>query len=134
MSNKLKISKEISTQLNRLSTKLGLRRNIICRLAVGRSLAKKHSVKDFHPKDSLGYEFNRYTLTGDYDEIFKALITQHERRKVTDHQYFSKYLINHIERGIELLYKEYERINSPIDFIVSMTDFDRRSNIRSKKT
>ena len=120
MSNKLKISKETSTQLDHLSIRLGLRRNIICRLGVGRSLAEKHSVKDLKPKNNVGYEFNKYTLTGDYDEIFRALIVQHERKKLTDSQYFSKYLRNHIERGIELLYKEYERINSPIDFLVKL--------------
>lgn len=120
MSNKLKISKEMSTQLDHLSSRLGLRRNIICRLGVGRSLAEKQSVKDLKPKNNVGYEFNKYTLTGDYDEIFRALIVQHERKKLTDSQYFSKYLRNHIERGIELLYKEYERINSPIDFLVKL--------------
>lgn len=120
MSNKLKISKETSTQLDHLSSRLGLRRNIICRLGVGRSLAEKHSVKDLKPKSNVGYEFNKYTLTGDYDEMFRALIIQHEGKKLTNHQYFSKYLRNHIERGIELLYKEYERINSPIDFLVKL--------------
>ena len=74
MPSKLKISKEASKRLDYLSSKLGLRRNIVCRLAVGRSLAERESVKDIKPKDNSGYEFNRYTLTGEYDEIFKALI------------------------------------------------------------
>lgn len=125
MPAKLKISKEMSEYLEYLSNKLGIRRNVVCRLAVGRSLDELDSVKDFKPKDSFGFEFNRYTLTGESDDIFKALIVQHERRKLTDDQYFLKFLRNHIERGIGLLYEEYKRVNSPVDFLVMLADFDK---------
>jgi len=77
MPTRLKISEETSKRLEYLSKRLGLRRNIVCRLAIGRSLAENESVKTVDPKDSNGYEFNRYTLTGEYDSIFKALIIQH---------------------------------------------------------
>ena len=124
MPTKLKISKEMSEYLDYLSNKLGLRRNIVCRLAVGRSLDELNSIKDFKSKNSSGFEFNRYTLTGESDDIFKALIIQHERQNLTDDQYFLKFLRNHIERGIELLYEEYKRVNSPVDFLVMLADFD----------
>jgi len=125
MPAKLKLSKEMSECLDYLSNKLGLRRNIVCRLAAGRSLAELESVKDFKPKDSSGFEFNRYTLTGESDDIFKALIIQHEQRTLTDDQYFSSFLRNHIERGIVLLYEEYEKINSPVDFLIGLVDFNK---------
>ena len=80
MSSRLRISKKASEQLNHLSKRLDLRRNIVCRLAIGRSLAEKGSVKNMKPKDSAGFEFNRYTLTGEDDEIFKALVKQHEKK------------------------------------------------------
>lgn len=121
MPTKLKLSRESSKRLEYLSNKLGLRRNIICRLAIGRSLAKIESVENNEPEDSAGYEFNRYTLTGEQDDIFKALVIQHEGKKLNDSLYFSKYLRNHIERGVDLLYKEYEKINSPIDFLVRLS-------------
>jgi len=41
-----------------LSKRLDLGRNIVCRLAIGRSLAEKRSVGCILPKDSAGYEFN----------------------------------------------------------------------------
>jgi len=113
----MKLSKNVSTQLESLSSKLDLRRNIICRMAIGESLIIRDSVKDYRPEDITGFEFNRYTLTGEYDLIFKALITQHEKKKINDRDYILIYLRNHIERGVKLLYKEYEKINSPIDFI-----------------
>ena len=120
MSNKLKLSQEASEKLLLLSTRLDLRRNIVCRLAIGRSLAEKESVKSINPADSAGYEFNRYTLTADFDELFKALLRQHERKKMNDTEYFSVYLRNHIERGVQLLYAEYQRVNSPIDFLTGL--------------
>ena len=123
MSNRLKISKESSKKLEYLSKRLGLRRNVVCRLAVGRSLAVKESVESFKPKDSAGFEFNRYTLTGEHDYVFKALVVQHEGRRLSDNEYFSKYFRRHIERGIELLYSEYLKINSPIDFLVGLFSY-----------
>lgn len=93
----------------------------MCRLAIGRSLTERESVETISPRDSNGYEFNRYTLTGEYDGIFKALIIQHEGKKMHDAEYFTKYLRNHIERGIGLLCYEYERVNSPVEFLVSLS-------------
>ena len=116
MKNKLKISKKSSERLTYLSNRLDLKRNIICRLAIGRSLKIKDSVKDIKPVDSIGFEFNRYTLTGDFDVIFISLIKQHEKMNIKDFEAFSHYLRNHIERGIGNLYSEYQKINSPIDF------------------
>jgi len=41
---------------------------------------------------------------------------------MNDEEFFAKYLRNHIERGIEILYEEYQKINSPIDFIVELVE------------
>ena len=125
MSSRLKISKKTSEELDHLSNRLDLRRNIVCRLAIGRSLAEKESVKSIRTKDSAGYEFNRYTLTGEYDDVFKVLVKQHERKKMDDREYISTFLRNHIERGIQLLYIEYQKINSPIDFFTGLFKSDK---------
>ncbi len=124
MANKLKISTERSKQLEFLSTRLGLRRNIICRLAIGRSLIEPSSVSGYKSKDSSGTEFNRYTLTGDLDDVYKALVIQHEKKRMSDEDFFAKYLRNHIERGIEILYEEYQKVNSPIEFIVRLVEIN----------
>ncbi|MGV9141785.1 MAG: DNA sulfur modification protein DndE [Promethearchaeota archaeon] len=128
MSNKLKISKDAAQKLNYLATRLNFKRNIVCRLAVGRSLAVKSSVSEFKPEDNNGFEFNRYTLTGDYDNIYKAFVTQHEGRKLSENDYFNKYFRRHVERGLGLLYDEYLKINSPIDFLVNLVDGEIKEN------
>jgi DNA sulfur modification protein DndE len=119
-SSKLKLSKAASDKVDLLSNRLDIRRNIVCRLAVGRSLREPKSVRSLKPANDDGREFNRYTLTGDFDPIFKALIVQHEAKKVNDREYFAVFLRNHIENGINLLYKEFNMVNSPVEFLVSL--------------
>jgi len=126
MSARLKLSKEKSDHLDSLSIKLGLRRNIVCRLAIGRSLVKKESVKEYEHEDSLGFELNRPTVAGNHDALFRALINQHEGKKLNDLEFFSHYMRNHIERGIELLVGEYSKINSPVEFLLRLVDYDKQ--------
>lgn len=210
MTNKLLLSEEVSEKLRELSKKLGLRRNIVCRIAVGRSLKegylfslnysnhKKHLEEetlssklkeefekkghglnkqakisnndgawwikrggkekyriektdeelkvykvgkmltddgdiqkttlddfDFGFDDSNGYEFNRYTLTGEYDDYFKAMIVQAEGKSMSDEEFFTKYLRKHIERGIELMYKEYQRVGSKYTYLSKLADGEK---------
>lgn len=215
MTNKLLLSEEVSEKLRELSKKLGLRRNIVCRIAVGRSLkegylfslsysdTKKHfdegSIspdlkKEFEKKghdlnknaklskkdgrwwitiggkekyrieeaddelkvykvgkilkgygetqkttledfdfgfaDSNGYEFNRYTLTGEYDDYFKAMIVQAEGKNMSDDEFFSKYLRKHIERGINIMYKEYQRVGSKFTYLSKLADGEKVIDMR----
>ena len=117
---KLKVSSLAQQHLDLLSTRLGLRPNIICRLALGRSLSISESVRHLEPIDSAGNEFNRHTLTGEFDEIFEILICQHEGRKIGEDMYFPIFFRNHLERGIDSLYNEYQQINSPINFLLGL--------------
>jgi len=126
MTTRIKLSKEISIKLDYLSRKLILRRNIICRIAIGRSLVDRKSVKNYTHLDSQGYELNRITIIGRHADLFRALINQHERERIGDFEYFSKYVRNHIARGVSLLHEEYERVNSPTEFLLGLIDFDIR--------
>lgn len=124
--SKLRLSEEASKKLHRLSQRLGLRRNIICRVAVGRSLALPESVAAVKSANDQGLEFNRYTLTGEYDDVYRALVVQHEGKKMGDKSYFQVFLRNHIERGIVTLHREYERINSPVEFIAQLATAEQQ--------
>lgn len=122
--SKVNLSKKTSENLDYLSLRLGLRPNIICRLAIGKSLSVSSSVKGHLINDSSGREFNRTTLTGQNDDLFKALINQHEYEvshlRIKESEYFSQYFRRHVERGIEMLYKDYIVINSPTEFLFSI--------------
>lgn len=127
MNSKLKISKSNSDKLDDLSKRLYLRRNIVCRLAIGRSIAENnYDSSSFHDikRDNDGYEFNLYTLTGEYDIYYKALIVQAHGKNISDENYSKKYLREHIERGLELLFKEYQRVGSRTTFFKKLAEND----------
>ena len=126
MSTRLKLSAGTSRQLEYLSKRLGLRRNILCRIAIGRSMVDKESVREYEQKDNLGYELNKTTVTGDHDHVFRALITQHEGKRINDFEYFSHYIRNHIERGVSYLSDEFNTVNSPVEFLISLIYYDKR--------
>jgi len=101
------------------------KRNILCRLAVAKSLTIDKPVEDYSPSDSKGLEFNRPTLTGDQDLLFKSLIIEHEKKPIDDDSFFSKYFRNHIERGINILYNEFQKINSPVDYLMKLAELKK---------
>ena len=61
--------------------------------------------KDFLT-DNEGIELNRQTITGEYDELFKALIISNNNEKLDDDQYFPKYIKAHLDRGAKILYSQ----------------------------
>lgn len=99
---------------------MGLRRNIVCRIAIGQSLKTPGSVSVQELENEDGFEFNRYTLTGEYDSVFMALIVQDVGENLTDQEYFQTYLRNYIEQGVATLHEEYQKINSPVEFLVGL--------------
>lgn len=112
-----------------LSNKLELRRNIICRIAVTYSLTINDSIKNFKLQDSKGLEFNRVTLTGEQDKIFKALLIQHENKYIDEEEYFSEYFRKHLERGIKYLFEDYQKVNSPVGFLKMISGLNNNTII-----
>jgi len=133
-SNKLQLSKLATKELDHLSARLDLRPNIVCRLAIGRSLSIKVSIKEYQrtkeeeigADDVIPKEFNRFTLTGEEDALYKILVYQHEyncnKVKISENQYYLGYFRLHLERGLDSLYFEYQRVNSPVQFLRSLIE------------
>lgn len=116
MATKLKISQDNSTKLQFLSNRLDLRRNLVARIAFCYSLNEPELELD-DDIDSNGFEFNRITITGKYDPVFRLLLCEREKRLILDEEYFPKVFKAYLEKGIELLYAEYLKINSPGEFL-----------------
>jgi DNA sulfur modification protein DndE len=58
-----------------LQSRTGLTPNILCRIGFGLSLKESYAPNpDEYDQD--GKEFNRFTLTGEYDSLFIALLKQ----------------------------------------------------------
>ena len=71
---KLKISSELTQKLRTLKARTGLTPNILCRIGFCLSL-NEPGVPDVKKQPEDGMEFNRYTLTGQYDILFLCLLT-----------------------------------------------------------
>jgi DNA sulfur modification protein DndE len=76
MLNRIYVSKEVDQRLRLLKSRTGLTPNLICRLGFCLSLAQS-GVPDIQLySDSQGKEFNRSTLTGQWDPLFFALLRE----------------------------------------------------------
>ena len=107
--NKLKVSKSSTSKLTVLKRRTGLTPNILCRIGLCLSLELSSSPPfDF---DDNGMEFNRYTLTGEYDEVFVALLFERLRNdNVNIESEAMKHLKAHLNRGITLMHSRLKKI------------------------
>ncbi|MEK4249480.1 DNA sulfur modification protein DndE [Paenibacillus sp. FSL W7-1287] len=106
MQYRLKTTKATAERLKELQSKTNLTPNILARIAVSLSLREKEKVELINIP-LLGLDFNRSTLTGKYDFLYKALITEFENREVTDDEFFPDLFNAHLERGTAILEREY---------------------------
>ena len=115
MSSKLKLSKVATQQVDALSKVLCLKRNIICRIALGMSVNLENPPND--EKDTSGQEFNQSTIVGVDEMILTALIANQYKCRIDPDKFFSTYVRLEIVRGLDLMYTIYMRINSPTEFM-----------------
>ena len=73
--SRIKISEDATSKLRTLKIRTGLTPNILARIALCYSL-ECGSITTLIPMDENGQEFNRFTLTGEYDLYFVSLIKE----------------------------------------------------------
>lgn len=121
---KLKTSKETMKYFEEINASIHLQPFALCKIAIALSLrgGKDLNVEDFKT-NSEGLELNRQTITGEYDELFKALIISFENKVLADDEYFPKYLKAHIDRGAQYLYSEFKYANN--NFYKHLLEIDK---------
>ncbi len=117
---RLKTSAKCQRTLADLQSRTNITPNILCRYAISLSVLQDTPVDINKVKDSTGQEFNRQILTGRYDSIFKAIITQKEGRPLDDEEYFPTYIKAHMERGVELLKNNYDLTGNKDKFLINL--------------
>lgn len=112
---KLRTSKETMDIFGDIGAVTHLQPFALCKIAIALSLRSEDllSAVDFSTNTD-GLELNRQTITGEYDELFKALIINNLGEPLTDDQYFPRYLKAHIDRGAKLLQAEYKYSNGKL--------------------
>lgn len=112
----LKTSKYAKETLLQLQSSTGITPNILIRYAVALSL-RNGNVDPITKEHSDGLVLNRSTVTGEYDYVFRAMITQVANKELTDEEYFPGYFNAHLERGIRTLAAEYKSAGNYEKFI-----------------
>ena len=109
--NRIKISKEATIRLRTLKGRTGLTPNILCRIGLCFSL-NSQKISSFVKLDEDGQEFNRYTLTGEYNHYFVALVKE---RCLKDNIDPEKEFINqfklHLNNGIMAIHSRIKDIS-----------------------
>src|SRR5438093_8721386 len=99
---KVRLTRDASNRLRLLSGRTGLTPNLLCRLGFCLSLVEPGTLKlDAYPEEDR--EFNRYTLLGEYDSLFLALLRERCRGDGVDLSRMADYFRAHMNRGIALL-------------------------------
>jgi DNA sulfur modification protein DndE len=117
--NKIFVGEDLDNLLRSLKARtglppdtVGLSPNILCRLALCLSL-ETPGEPDLSLYDNANIrEFNRYTLTGQWDKFFSALLRQRllknniDLNSIDEPEYFKA----HLSRGISLLAQRVKRL------------------------
>lgn len=118
MNYRITTSEKTKDRLLKMKSATNLTPNILCRFGIAFSLKNQEPIvlKELLAKGN-GLDLNRNVITGRYDQLYKSLISQRERRHLSDEEYFENYLLAHIERGVAELYAEFEMAGNTEKFI-----------------
>lgn len=101
--NRIKFTNDATIKMRTMKMRTGITPNVLCRMGFMMSLKDPMipNSEDF-PED--GMEINRYTLTGDYDLLFCALLKQRcLKDKLDTEEEMSQQFRAHMNRGVFLL-------------------------------
>jgi DNA sulfur modification protein DndE len=101
--NKIKISKDASDRLKHLKARTGLTPNILSRFGFCLSLSDPAipNPDQFQGEDR---EFNRYTLLGEWDDLYVALLKQRLANDQIAEEQLEAQFLAHLNRGILALF------------------------------
>lgn len=114
---KLRLTKDSSNRLRPLAEKTGLTPNLLCRLGFCLPLNEPTvpNPADYPEEDR---EFNRYTLLGEYDALFVALLRQRCHQQKLDVSELPDYFRAHINRGIALIQRRVKGLSDILNLVL----------------
>ena len=125
MNLRLKTSVSTETKLNELQTMLQVSsKAAVMRLAIGISLKIDGdpriidgAIIKYDVHNQAGADYNRFTIFGDDELMYKILMKQHLNNNIPDDVFFPWLTNAHIDRGIKELYADYKLTNNKIKYI-----------------
>ena len=108
MGFRLKTSKKTKEIFEEIGSSTNLKPFALSKIAISLSLKDSAPIDTYGETDGNGLELQRSTVTGDFDDIYKALMEMNLNKHLTDDEYYPLYSKMHIDRGAEILLKEYK--------------------------
>lgn len=128
MNLRLKTTLDTETKLSEMQSALQLSsKAAVMRLAIAISLNQSgdprivnNEIKHYDIHKQNGADYNRFTIFGDDELIYKILMAQHLKTKLDDDSFFPELTSFHLERGIKELYADFKLSNNKDKFILSL--------------
>lgn len=118
------VGKNVDVRLRNLKARTGLTPNLLCRLGFCLSLVEPGIPDPELYSDGQAREFNRYTLTGQWDLFFFSLLRERLAQDGLDTEVnLEAQFKAHLSRGVALLYQRLKNIQ---DLPELVTDVQRR--------
>ena len=129
MITRLKTTSEIENKLIELDRRIKLSsKAAIMRIALSYSIKQKGDprvqggvIRNYDLKKQDGVDYQRLTVFGQNEELFRLLMINHLGREIGEEEFFPGLTYYHIERGINLLYSEYLYINDKDKFFEKLS-------------
>ena len=110
--NRIYVGEEIDWRLRTLKARTRLTPNLLCRLGFCLSLADSGIPDPDLYGDGAAREFNRYTLTGQWDQFFFALLRERLVQDGLDPETdLETQFKAHLSRGVVLLYQRLKGLD-----------------------
>ena len=109
--NRIYVSEEVDMRLRNLKGRTGLTPNLLCRLGFCLSLDEPGIPDPQLYEDGQAREFNRYTLTGQWDLLFFSLLRERLLQDGLDPEADLEIQFKaHLSRGVLLLYQRLKKL------------------------
>jgi DNA sulfur modification protein DndE len=117
LAKKIQLDESSTQVLKTMKGRTGLTHQYLCRLGFCLSLAETGH-PDPKSYNEQGLEFNRYTLTGEWDRLFVAYLREWiEREAPSDAKDESAWFRAHINRGLTLLQRRVRTLADVTDLV-----------------
>jgi DNA sulfur modification protein DndE len=122
--NKIRVCEEADNKLRQLKGRTGLTPNLLCRIGFCLSLREPTIPNPSAYHNESQREFNRYTLTGQWDTLFIALLKQrlHQDGLNIENNLEAQFKA-HLNRGVLLL---FQRAKHPGDLCRLVEEAQKR--------
>jgi len=117
--SRLYVSEDIDNKLRTLKIRTGLTPNLLCRMGFCLSLSEPGIPDVQLYSDTQAREFNRYTLTGQYDLFFFSLLRERLSEDNLNEEALEPQFKAHLSRGVGLLYQRVRSVEDIATFWVS---------------